>query len=475
MAQRSYRIDPSQAELWQQLQELLPSERVVDPSVWFAPEDGTYAKPRDDDLVQITRWTDPLGRRHWVFEVIPGGAYEYWFVEDYERLSWPEASIAQESIGEIALPPGWQLQRRPALAHLAGRLQTAYWRPAEGAAQFVVLCRCGLIGPPEKLLWMGTQCGACHDLEQEADPPCRPESPPADPHLLEVTPQRWLSNRIDWPEQTLHAYDPQRQRLLWQRSWLTEARFVAGHGWLLALEGREATVLDAQTGQLQTVLSSALEIIAATVLAPDQVALLHPGSVSLWSLAQTESSGAERLAIWPTGLQRAESLLASPDGEQLAVVAWNEIRLLDQAGRLLVRLQRPNAQGFREVSWQGHSIYALTPTREQGWFSRWQPDVSLPVLGQFPVAALPVNAWDSRFRVAPSGHHPQGQLVVRAERDRLFFYDGRDLQLRGELLFCEGKVDDLAFDPLGDLVLAGSDTLLKVCCRDGLAPAASQP
>lgn len=475
MAQRSYRIDPSQAELWQQLQELLPGDRLVDPSVLFATGDGIYAKPRDDDLVQITRWTDPLGRRHWVFEVIPGGAYEYWFVEDYERLSWPEASIAQESIGEIALPPGWQLLQRPPLTRVAGGLQSAYWRPADGSAQFVVLCRCGLIGPPEKLLWMGTQCGACHDLEQEADPPHPLESPPSDPHLLEVTPQRWLSNRIDWPEQTLHAYDPQRQRLLWQRSWLTEARFEAGHGWLLALEGREATVLDAQTGQLQTVLSSPLEIIAATVLDPELVALLHPGSVSLWSLAQTESSGAERLAIWPTGLQRAESLLASPDGEQLAVVAYDEIRLLDRTGRLQVRLQRPNAQGFREVSWQGHSIYALTPTCEQGWFSRWQPDLTLPVLGQFPVAALPVNAWNGRFRVAPFGHHSQGQLVVRAERDHLFFYDGRDLQLRGELLFCEGQVDDLAFDPLGDLVLAGSDTLLKVCCRDGLALAASQP
>ncbi|MFQ3591862.1 MAG: hypothetical protein SNJ82_01580 [Gemmataceae bacterium] len=439
MANRSHWIDPSEAEVRQHVQGVLPAQGRPDPTPLFAPEDGLHGVPLGDDLFQVARWTDPLGRKHWVFEWVLGGGYEYWFDEQQ--------------------PLGWRKLHLPPLSRLAGPLQSAYWRPANRPEQFVVLCRCGLIGPPAQLLWMGTQCGACHDLEQEAQRIRPPQSPPADHHLLDVTNGRWISNHIDWPEQTLRAYDPEQQRLLWQRPWLTEARFVAGQGWIVALEGREATVLVAETGEGYTVLSSPIEVVGAAVLNHDEIALLHPGSISVWSLAE----GGERRGVWSISPLRGESLLASPDGEELAVVSRDEIRLVDREGRLRVRLQRPNAQGFREAAWQGDSVYALTPTFEQVWISRWQPDVRLPVMGQFPAAGVPVGDLASRFRVAP-----KGQLLVRADTDRLSFHDARSLELLGQLLFCEGQVDDLAFDEAGRLVLAGGGTLLGIWCREGL-------
>jgi hypothetical protein len=439
MANRIHDIDPTDDEVRARLRTAFPEHRLPDPASLLEPGDGVYSFPVGDHLVQVARWSDPLGRRHWSFELMHGAAFDYWFEEDQ--------------------PLAWRVGREEPLSRIAGPLQAAHWGPTGATQVFVVLCHCGLVGTPEQLVWMGTQCGLCHDQELDDDRLRAPETPPADHHLLEVTQGRWISNRIDWPEQTITAYDPFRRRVLWHRRWLTEARFVSGHGLLLVLDEHEATVLDAETGEMQTVVSFPLPLVSAAVLDPQTLAFLHPGSVTQWSLAD----GGQPLRSWPVSAGRVESLVASPQGDQIALVARDEIRLVDRDGRLKVRLQRPHSQAFRDVAWQASSIFAITPTPQCDWISRWRPDFTLPAYGQMPEEATPCRSWESRFRVAPAG-----ELLVQAERNFLTFHDGTSMRECGTLLFAEGQVDDLAFDDTGRLVVAGGGTLLGMLWREML-------
>jgi hypothetical protein len=445
MANRIHCIDPSADEVRARLHAAIPRNRLPDPALLLEPGDGLHSIPLGDHLFQVARWSDPVGRRHWSFEMLHGAAFDYWFEED-QPLTWRES-------------------RDEPLSRIAGPLQTGHWSVEGGPSQFLVLCRCGLVGTPAQLIWMGTQCGLCHDREQDIDFVRQPEWPPGDPHLLGVTAGRWISNSIDWPEQTITAYDPERQRILWHRRWLTDARFVAGHGLILVLEGREATVLDAETGELRTVLSFPLPLLSAAVLDAETIAFLHPGSLTQWSLAD----GGQPLRSWPTGPLRAETMLPSPRGDQLALVARDEIRLVDLDGRMSVRLQRPQSQGFREAAWQGRSVFAITPTPSTSWISRWEPDARLPAYGQMPHEAAPCRGFGSRLRVAP-----MGAVVVQADGHVLTFHDGRSLRDRGTLIFAEGQVDDFAFDDTGRLVLAGGGTLLGLLWRE-LCPSQAQP
>jgi hypothetical protein len=86
-------------------------------------------------------WTDALGRKHWAAEAVPA-----WDEEPPQRgrpfdhpLSW----ISPTSFGA---------------------------RERSGQREFVVICRCGVVGPPESVAWMGGCCGPCFDREQEGLP-----------------------------------------------------------------------------------------------------------------------------------------------------------------------------------------------------------------------------------------------------------------------------------------------------------------
>jgi hypothetical protein len=82
-------------------------------------------------------WTDPAGRRH--FRVIGRTRVTY------GRL---------RGEGELrGLPPWWQVYPESILAV----------RRPDGPETFLACCRCGAVGTPESLGWMGDTCGPCFD------------------------------------------------------------------------------------------------------------------------------------------------------------------------------------------------------------------------------------------------------------------------------------------------------------------------
>jgi hypothetical protein len=62
-----------------------------------------------------------------------------------------------EPFGLFGVPRNW-----PPLA-LVHPTTTLLCSAGEGAGRLVVLCPCGVWGPPASVGWMGRQCGPCHD------------------------------------------------------------------------------------------------------------------------------------------------------------------------------------------------------------------------------------------------------------------------------------------------------------------------
>lgn len=84
-------------------------------------------------------WTDPASRRH--FRVI-----------GRTRTRWNR----MRGEGELRdLPPWWQVYPESVMA---------VRRPADGEHEtYLACCRCGKVGSPESLGWMGDTCGPCFD------------------------------------------------------------------------------------------------------------------------------------------------------------------------------------------------------------------------------------------------------------------------------------------------------------------------
>jgi hypothetical protein len=90
-------------------------------------------------------WTDPAGRKH--VRVI-GRTRNRW-----DRLR-----------GEVelrGLPPWWHLYPEAILCA----------RERSGANRYLAACRCGAVGTPESLGWMGDTCGPCSDRRADGAPP----------------------------------------------------------------------------------------------------------------------------------------------------------------------------------------------------------------------------------------------------------------------------------------------------------------
>lgn len=92
-------------------------------------------------------WTDCLGRKHWLARAEGEQGHC-----DPPRGGPPWG----EPVCWIA-PPG-----------TAGLLARG------GRREVVVVCRCGVVGTPEAVLWAGDRCGPCHDREQDGSPPPGP-------------------------------------------------------------------------------------------------------------------------------------------------------------------------------------------------------------------------------------------------------------------------------------------------------------
>ena len=90
-------------------------------------------------------WTDPAGRKH--VRVI-GRTRGY--------------STRARGEGELrSLPPWWQVYPESVLSV----------RRADGGETFLACCRCGAVGSPESLGWMGDTCGPCFDRKADGGVP----------------------------------------------------------------------------------------------------------------------------------------------------------------------------------------------------------------------------------------------------------------------------------------------------------------
>jgi hypothetical protein len=86
-------------------------------------------------------WTDPVGRKH--FRVIG-------------RVREPYNRMRRE--GELRnLPPWWHVYPESVLAA----------RSPSGQELLLACCRCGMVGTPDSLGWMGDTCGPCYDRQLE--------------------------------------------------------------------------------------------------------------------------------------------------------------------------------------------------------------------------------------------------------------------------------------------------------------------
>jgi hypothetical protein len=126
-------IDPSDREVCQQLG--VPPETLTE----FRRPQGVWHETLSDEFdLFACWWTDAIGRRHWYADMIHDRDRQ---LSDAHPLEW------FASLGSFVL------------------------REDGGVREWLAVCRCGVVGPPEKIAWMGAMCGPCHDREQEGLPP----------------------------------------------------------------------------------------------------------------------------------------------------------------------------------------------------------------------------------------------------------------------------------------------------------------
>lgn len=104
------------------------------------PLDGTVDPAGTELCLLMAWWTDPLRRKHWLIEAH----------ENDDDLPPLAATPPFDSPLCWIAPPG-----------TVGR------RAAGGRSDLVVVCRCGVVGTPDSIAWMGDRCGPCHDRAEE--------------------------------------------------------------------------------------------------------------------------------------------------------------------------------------------------------------------------------------------------------------------------------------------------------------------
>jgi WD40 repeat protein len=109
---------------------------------------GSRTGSWDSALVRVAWWTDPVGRRHW--RVVG------------RRMGPPDNRLRDFA---FAAHPLWHVY--------PDRLAL---REQGGATALLARCDCGVVGPAERIAWMGECCGPCHDRGEEglAAPPAAP-------------------------------------------------------------------------------------------------------------------------------------------------------------------------------------------------------------------------------------------------------------------------------------------------------------
>jgi hypothetical protein len=276
--------------------------------------------------VLLTRWTDPLGQSHWLVECL--------YNHSYGQLDQTGRTVGQWK--ETYLHP---LHRVAPIDRFVER------KVPRGLAQPLLVCACGAVGSPEALAWRGTQCGPCHDREQDGDPPLGPFVPALSQKVLLGDEHGWiveedgtvsaldLDGQVQWSRdgEGLDAFGGRRELLLWSRH-------------------REIYCVDGRTGQVLGEWITREPIREARVLDADTLVTVHPSHLEWWRVGFTEPHQVVRFTGSVLG-----RLATDPSGDTLLLLTDEGIVCLSRHGYRLATLS----------SWEhslGGDVIALSPT-----------------------------------------------------------------------------------------------------------------
>jgi sugar lactone lactonase YvrE len=274
---------------------------------------------KDRSALAVVWWTDPLGRIH-------------------HRIAADRTYTDSKTVENLLCP----YHERPHLWLIYP--EDLYFRIAGGKEELFAACRCGAMGSPESLGWMGPCCALCHDQAEEGTTPERVGVPAA---------------RMVAGAEVLFdgaAFTPDGQNLVFYdrcgfhvRIWdLTTGQVrvterIAGQVTALALppDGRIIAVGDRSgnvhlvspdDAQIQKTLTPGANILDLA-FSPDSslLAMMPYTRVELWDVAagclreQIQSGlvtfhNRRYLAFSPDG----ENLVVDPGGQELLV--WNEAK-----------------------------------------------------------------------------------------------------------------------------------------------------
>jgi hypothetical protein len=402
-------------------------------------------------------WADRLGRRHWALP------------RKMECMTYKRHT----RVGDVSV--GWCETRHP-LEWIAPPLSCG-WRERVWRREFVMICRCGVIGTPEALAWMGQTCGPCFDREQDDMVP----TPHPEGHIkqlllapsgrLVVIRMTDLDSEAAW-RTVLAAYDPPfNGPPVWEHDVRMYCHHAAASDSLVAIGGHEGEVdlLDLRDGVCRQQFeagSGGIRNLAFAGTGHGTLVVLEWGTdgMQFWDVRQDVPRRTHGVTCrWVHGLA------VNPNGSRVAAFGSRDVEVFDgNSGQRVERLTPRIASIYSGVYLSDGSLCLPDGGEEpfsaddpDPWYrSRWEPDTGPPgflarlfrLWARGPDLSVPVE-W-SWFLAT------DGRMIV-ANEGPLRIVDGQTL--RPVATFLPGNRESLdlkaALAPGNDLILASGHTL----------------
>jgi hypothetical protein len=380
----------------------------------------------------IAWWSDAIGRKH---------------VRVTAGLVWPTSPEMKEldAISPLRAPPLTLVYP-----------DACFLKRGPGAPRWQVLCSCGLSGPPAELGWMGDCCAACHDRREEGI-----ESP----RLCTVLKGHAaaIDSLVFRPDGTsLAAADGSGDWAIWDLETgskyhrdVTAARVLrlagAADGSILTVRWSGIDLIDLSTAPptvRPVARSVGIAVLRDLAVAPDgqHIAVLTPDRLRVY-----DQGGMEITSVGTANLLEGP-LAFAPDGRLLTALLGRQVALFDVLGRrFLEPIELPGeyvrAQAFAPfgrtlaLALSGHaSQVGLWDLRQRRMIHTWR---------------LPDNEWVRGNRLL---FHPDGRTLLATASGRLVAWDAHTGAVLADLAPRVSVLTELAVSPDGRLVatVAGS-------------------